>query len=85
MVEARTSYSSNSRVCICVGTRNTCRPDCVGGGASTLSVQVCEIADLTPGRWSFQVYCQTQDAGVCITPLPAGGVSGTTTVTYTPR
>jgi len=85
VVEARTSYLSSARVCVCVGTRNTCRPDCVAAGASTLSVQVCEIADLAPGQWSFQVYCQTQEAGVCITPLPAGGLSGTTTVTYSPR
>lgn len=87
VVEARSTFASGFVACVCLGSRNVCRPDCSDEGVASIAVDVCMLPEMAPGQWWVQVYCAvtTQGSGVCATPLPAGGLSGVTTVTYTPR
>lgn len=70
-------------LCSGIGPWEASAGECTDTGVNDAVVEVCSNSRLTPGQWWFRFYCRGNSK--CDTPLPEEGLSGTTTITYTPR
>ena len=86
VVEVVTTTVPGLNMCTCLGPVTGCVATCTTTGRQEVTLAVCDgKLNYPPGQWQVGMYCRGNSANACETPLPAGGVAGTTTATYKPR